>query len=527
MQNPKATFNWPSNFRGPLQDLNIEKFATRGLAMLIAYAVIRSLVGAVTRPFWYDEVCTWIVVRQTTIAGIWSALTNAADAQSPGFYLIERISAALVHNEELAFRLPSIIAFCCITICLFVFARRRVGGGYALICAAIPLATSLFNWYATEARPYSMVVACIAVALVAYQRAPSTGWTLVLALAFAASVSFNYYAVLAMIPFGLAELEVFVTRRQIRWRVWIALAIGVAPLAVFWPLLANLKRYYGEHYLAGASLSGLIHIYGSFFVSSPPLGGAIATVALLGILRLIAAVAIESTSATTNVNTQAHEYVLVLGLLGLPSISFLLAKITHTGTTERYVLSAILGISLAAAYILPLLNRSGVTLAISFLLALLTVQEASFWVAHKHNLSGFESPATSLESLVNSTGYPNLPVMVSDGLEYLPIAHYAAPPWSERFGSLVDVQGSLAFASDNVVDKELIVLRSFAPLHVYDFPASEFQQRSFLLYSSSGSGGDPHDWWAARLLQDGHALKALAVDHSRVIYLVTRTPELH
>ena len=286
-------------------------------------------------------------------------------------------------------------------------------------------------------------------------------------------MALNYYAVLAMIPFGLAELEVLITRRQIRWRVWIALAISVAPLAVFWPLLANLKRYYGEHYLAGASLSGLIHIYGSFFVSSPPLGAAIAAAALFGILRLIAAVAMESTTPATNANTQAHEYVLVLGLLGLPSISFLVAKITHTGMTERYVLSSILGISVAAAYILPLLNRSGVTLATSFLLALLAVQEASFWVAH------------STISLASSRRLrPSRALLIWQATR---ICRSWSPMVSNTFPSRTTLprrgQSVLARSStskgrspsraDDIVDKELIVLRSFAALHVYDFPADD------------------------------------------------------
>jgi 4-amino-4-deoxy-L-arabinose transferase-like glycosyltransferase len=525
MHKPVSEHNQPSSFTVLLRDANIEKFAVAGLVILIAYAVVRNLVGAATRPFWYDEVCTWIVTRQPSLSAIWNALAHAADAQAPGFYLIERISAAFIRNQEIAFRLPSILGFCCITICLFVFTRRHAGGAFALVCAAIPFTTSLFNWYAIEARPYSLLVACIAIALVAYQRAPIAAWMLVMCLALAASIALNYYAVFAMVPFGLAELYVLLVRRQIRWRVWIALACGVVPLAVFWPLLAKLKQYYGEHFWSGASLSGLIHIYGAFFMSSPPFGAAIAAAALLGMMGLIVLLALNPESAAAQTTTPAREYVLVVALVGLPAIGFLVAKLTHSGMTERYVLPAVVGISLAAGCILPLLDRKSVILAVGFLVALLAVQEASFWVAHKHQLTTFESPADSLASLVTSVGYQELPVVISDGLEYLPIAYYAAPPWSERFVFLADPSTALIFAGNESLDKELIVLRSFAPLRVYDYSAFALQQRTFLLYSSNGSGGDPQDWWAERLLRDGNALRVLAADHRRTIYLVTRRQE--
>jgi hypothetical protein len=524
MHNLDSTPTAPAKFPAALQDLNIDKFAVRILIVFIAYAVVRSLVGAATRPFWYDEVCTIIVARQPSVSGIWCALSHAADSQGPGFCLIERISAALLRNQEVAFRLPSILAFCCITICLFVFTRRRAGNAYALVCAAIPFTTSLFTWYAIEARAYSLLVGCIAIALVAYQRAPSLRWMCVMGLALAASVSFNYYALLAMVPFGLAELYILLVRRQIRWPVWIAFSLGVLPMAAFWPLLVAMRHNFGAHFWSSASLSGLAFIYATLFMTSPPWGAALAAASVLAMAGLIGFFALNSKGAAAP-STPAHESVLVLGLLALPFIGYVAAKLTHSGMTERYVLAAVLGISLAAGCILPLLDRKSVLLAVGFLAALLAVQEAAFWVAHAHQLTGFDSPADSLGSLVTSAGHPDLPVVISDGLEYLPIAHYATPPWPERFVTLVDAPAALIFAGNDSLDNGLIVLRSFAPLRVYDYSAFALQQHTFLLYSSNGSGRDPHDWWPERLSRDGYALKVLAVDHRRTIYLVTRPQE--
>ena len=58
------------------------------------------------------------------------------------------------------------IGFGCVLICLFVFVRRRSGGIYGLLSAGLALLTTLYMTYAVEARSYSLVTACVAIALV-------------------------------------------------------------------------------------------------------------------------------------------------------------------------------------------------------------------------------------------------------------------------------------------------------------------------------------------------------------------------
>ncbi len=51
-----------------------EKLATRGLALLIAYAAVTSVFRAASKPFEYDELCTVAIARQPGISAIWKAL---------------------------------------------------------------------------------------------------------------------------------------------------------------------------------------------------------------------------------------------------------------------------------------------------------------------------------------------------------------------------------------------------------------------------------------------------------------------
>src|SRR5215469_3502570 len=86
---PKSDRVFPQSrpfFRG----LDADKAALIALGFLIAYAIGRSLCEAFIRPLWFDEICTWVMVRGQPVSALWSALRDGVDGQPPLFYLLER-----------------------------------------------------------------------------------------------------------------------------------------------------------------------------------------------------------------------------------------------------------------------------------------------------------------------------------------------------------------------------------------------------------------------------------------------------
>ncbi|MGA8367337.1 MAG: glycosyltransferase family 39 protein, partial [Candidatus Acidiferrales bacterium] len=224
-----------------------EKLALCGLWVLIGYTLVQDLFAAAATPFSGDELLTLIVARQSSPSMIRSALARGADGQPPPFYLVERAAVALGPKMEIALRLPSILAFACVLLFVFVFVKRRSGPVYALVCAALLLDTVLYYPFAINARPYELLVACIALALVCYQRAPETRWVILMGLSLLAAEAMHYYAIFAFAPFGIAEIAQSLKTHRLRLGVWLALACGILPLAIFWPLLRLLKQMYGAH----------------------------------------------------------------------------------------------------------------------------------------------------------------------------------------------------------------------------------------------------------------------------------------
>src|SRR5262249_8013500 len=176
------------------------------LAVISVYTAVRGITGAAAKPLLLDELLTLTIARQPDIHGVWKAVQSAFDGHPIPFYLIERIALHASNNVEIALRLPSILAFPCLLICIFSFARRSYGEIAALFSVTLILVTDLFDTYLVDARPYSMLMACIGLALVCYQRIGTPVYRLLFPLALLCAESLHYFAIFAMAPFGIAEL---------------------------------------------------------------------------------------------------------------------------------------------------------------------------------------------------------------------------------------------------------------------------------------------------------------------------------
>lgn len=126
-----------------------------------------------------------------------------------------------------------------------------------------------------------------------------------------------------------------------------------------------------------------------------------------------------------------------------------------------------------------------------------------------------------------SAGYGNVPVLVSDAMEYLLIAHDASAEWASQFVSLDDAPVAVRYMQNDLANNEFPIPASCAPLHGYDFKVFEEQYPAFLLYSNCAAMGS--DWWPRRLCDDGYALRPVAIkpraehDFYHLVYLMTRT----
>lgn len=518
--------NEREEFREPLK-----KIITALMSLLVLYSLARGIAGAAAKPFWFDELLTLAIAGQPTSHAMWSAIARGFDGQTPLFDLLERACLLLPLRQEISFRLPSILSFPVLLICVFAFVRKNLGDFIAFLCAFAMLSTSFFHVYLIEARGYMVANACLAFALVCYQHSASFRWAAMLGLGLFLAQSFHHYAVFAMIPFGLAELVFFLKTRLIRWQVWIALAVGMLPLFVSWPLLTRMKAYYGPSLFSRPSSFFIwTQYYGSYFFVNHGLGFALAAVSVGAIiLSLWLPSRASSHEPRTPLPAAAWaQGALLLGVILLPLILFTFALVMHGGLLDRYALAATLGIVLAMASALAVLGSRSVVLFALFLTASTFINEKHFWHSqrvdplaqeagppprdHEYSLSSVE--LDKVKTFLQSAESSNLPVVYADAMAYPQVVHYSSPAAMRRLVCLVSQGKELEYEHTDNMFFNLTGLSEFYPLRLADYDEFLSTNPEFLVYA------DRWEWPLHYLRGDIGSIQVLQMNGDMRLYFV-------
>jgi mannosyltransferase len=499
-------------------DLSRGSLSSWMIGILAIYVIIRSIFAAAAKPFWFDELLTLAMASQSSAKTIWEALARGVDGQPPLFCLLERAAFTLLPNKQIALRLPEILALPSILICIFVYLRKHTSGYIAFLCAFFILTSNVFLVFAVEARPYELVLACIAFALVCYQRVPAALWTLMLGASLLLAESLHYYAIFSVLPFWIAETVYLVQGRRFRWNVWAALLTGFLPLLFLWPVLSRFKAYYGARFWSHYDLSSVPVTYGSFFQVGGAIGVALVAMCVAGIACsfLLPGDGVAAQPSRENI----VEVALLVALIAQPFTMALATRVMGGAMTHRYAISSVLAIAISLAIALRFTGRRSVALLSIFIFSIVAVHEFSFWRAnHSFRL---DNPTTPIESVIAQSEHVDLPVVVSDALTYLQVAYYASPEWKRRFVYLEDQDKALQLLGTDTVDKNMVILRDYMSIRV--FPLSEFmvEHHEFLLYVEEPGLG--FDWLPRYLLESKVSVQLLKTESNRDVYLVTLKP---
>jgi hypothetical protein len=210
---------------------------------------------------------------------------------------------------------------------------------------------------------------------------------------------------------------------------------------------------------------------------------------------------------------------LALTLFGLPIIALGVATVSHGGMTYRYMLPMTLGAGLIVGYISSYLT---IVIRVSVIVLILVSYGISSVVNISKQYSGPSLRGRSraievigqLSSQASSLG---LPLVVSDGMSYLPMAYYSDQLKSARIYALTDPRAAVVFSGSDSVDLGLMVMRDFYPLHVESFESFKSAHREFILVA--GDGGT-WDWWPRRLVRDGYVLELISEIGQMRVYRV-------
>jgi Dolichyl-phosphate-mannose-protein mannosyltransferase len=457
------------------------------------------VLPSAVRPFWYDELFTYNVATLPGLRAMWDALTHGADLNPPFFYVVTHAAISVVGPTEFGLRTPALAGFLVMCCCLYVFVARRAGACYGFIAMLLPLVTGALRW-AFEARAYGLMLGCCGLALVSWQRAAESSRRIVplagLAISLTAALLTHCFAVLVLTPFALAQLVRDYHRRKIDWLMWVCIVLPLTACITYFPLLANSQHYDLQYRVFQPGWQSVVEFSDAVFEPAlwPVLAGMV--IIAFGASRR------PKVDASVASLWKTGEVVLAAGFLLVPLLAIVLSKITLGLFMVRYGVSAVIAVAILFTQAAATLTGRSKLVASAVVLIVLGFAAGRMAVQVTDALSAIPEESLHLDQ------HPELPLVVSSGLIFYPMSHYAKPNQAARIWFLTDEKIALHVTGSNMFEKGLPALNRLFPLraHLGDYREFLAAHPHFLLY---GYADNKMDWLIPQLRDDGAQLRYL------------------
>jgi 4-amino-4-deoxy-L-arabinose transferase-like glycosyltransferase len=466
------------------------------LALLLVVYFVLACRSAWYKVFYLDELFTVYTSRAASSAELWNNIRDIPEPNPPVSYLLVNWSTALLGENHLSVRLPSILAFAVLVVCVYWFAARHCGVACAWFSIFFLLANNV-TAYAYEARPYALVLAFGALGMVCWQHATERRNTLALvalAASLALALSSHYYAVLLFVPLAAGEMAHSLVRRKIDWSVWAAGALPLMVLVAYLPLVREVKKLAGEFW-ARAQWTDIELTYGTFLASlATPLVGTLAVLALFP----KRSTADDEKSPLPAPGYALHDVVLLVGFLAIPIVAVVLGKYVTGAYTKRYSMPTVIGLSLLFGYCVSRsVGRRAVP--IGLILALFggwALVGSEF--RHRRLLATARELAEAHQFLTRHARSSE-EVVIGDTFLFTQIVYY----WPEsRFRPLCVVKAVLPQGQGGG-DRPLLGLGRLAHLDVIEYDDFDWPWRGLLVFA-------PLDWLRTAIQEKGIVLEEVA-----------------
>jgi hypothetical protein len=400
----------------------LERHFRRWGALLLVFLFACAIARDLRKPMWVDELYTTYMARQASAVEIVKATLEGCDGAPPLYAIVVHLVRRGISSEALAARLVSTLGYCGMVLGLLAFGRRRLPAVYAWI-GALFAANAAFV-YASEGRPYGVVLGCAAAALCCWQAAAEGRRRALsiplLALSLASMTAMHYYSVFFLLPLSLAELMRWRNRGKPDIAMFGAGVPALLVLALHYPLIQAAKVFQA-HYWSPAMWSQAFDFYESHRL-------VLTMVCMLSLVAIAMFSKIPDRPTAKWQGLTQPEWVVVCALSFMPIFVLALSIYTTHAFVDRYAIWAITGLGLLAAAVICEAGRANTAAGLTVLtalLALLIAHEATGW---KPVLFEGEGVRRALLKLPES----DEPIVVGDHAVFIELSYYLEPKLNRR-----------------------------------------------------------------------------------------------
>jgi hypothetical protein len=347
-----------------------ESIASRDKATLWVALTILILTGAFLMAYsnskllWEDEILSYYTVRQPSLAAMLHFQhTTPIAFEPPANEILLYLSGSLGNFSRFSLRLPSILSFLLLQICLFGFVKPIAGRRAACLAMFLPIGMRI-SVYATEARPYALLMAMSMAALCCWQTAARRGRFRKAALVglsatLIVAITCQFYGILIALPLLVAEVDRWRRERHIDMAMGASMLFGFFSLVLvlpFWMTLLPYKQNVPRD--AGLGWHSLLQTYYYLVLPSPGLSDRLTSHSFLAACILfLAGALLYAASYRQAVRRRATaQWLALVALTLLPCLAVAIAYLTVGTYQPRHCIEAAVGIAalLAIALARPL-----------------------------------------------------------------------------------------------------------------------------------------------------------------------------
>jgi Dolichyl-phosphate-mannose-protein mannosyltransferase len=461
-------------------------------------------------PFWSDELFTSALADLPSIRSIWPLIKQGIELNPPLPFWITWVVHHTLGRGEFVTRLPSILGFWGMCVCLFYFVRRRSDTTHGFIALLLPLLTYTAI-DGTWARGYGLMLGFSAAAMLLWQLATEgirrSLAVPALALSLAGAVSCHYYAVYCVGAIAFGELVRIWIRKRIDPAVLAAIVVGISPLAAYVPLLAAVKEG-SKAFWVQPSVQFLFQSYADLF-------GPAAMVLLLFLIWALRSPKDEDDWRP--VTLPIYENAACLFFAAMPFVIFVAAQFSRIAFYTRYVLPVVIGFSIAVsifAYRVGGGNRSFRNLSISIVIWFCFVP----WALTSLVYLFMPTPWSALQAQYH---FPqknlSLPIVVDSEDIFMEANHYAPPNLRDHLFFLSDRDSSIKYFGSDTGDRSLVLGQTFHDFHVVRFDDFIRKNPEFLVARPR-----PDGWVLQKLLDDGADVQLVQLNKDPGVFVPDR-----
>ncbi len=463
--------------------------------------------------------------------------TRTVDLNPPLSYFLTRIVLTVLPVNPFTCRLLSLISFLAASFFIYCFLRRKTAVLFAASGVLIFWSSS-FLFYASEARPYALMLAFTSLMVLSWDSAiSSSGRALSPILLFLAGCGLLLTHVLGLFAFAafvLAELMRTAVKRKIDWPVWAALALPGICLITYLPLVRSQDAgAFPPSFQATSATAVMFYVRLLYSVVLP--------LVIVGAVALVWPWIRKPDSNQQRPSLGLPHTALFLALLAVP-ISLVITFVRSGGSWfDRYGIVSLIPLVILVAILFARrtrLSRGASGTAVALLIALFTCNILTTFQTRRAlqvkilsellppQLAGramaltlgplvlgnvtrrsvptpaYLKPGQDLPLVADVVSFqPKLPLVAASGLTFLEMDNREDAALTSRLYYLTDRQSAVAIAHATIFE-------GFGELkHVFPIRASVVPYHDFLAthghFLVIGTYGYPEDWLLRKLEMDG------------------------